>query len=77
MVGHDHAGVHLIMPELFATLDGCRHDLGNGRLSQKRGAASRLIKQPVHGYECLAGGQIFRWKRAMGGESALESECHE
>src|SRR5258706_16018671 len=60
VIGHNHKGVHLIMPQPGAKFDRGEHQLSDSWLSEKGGAEAGLIKQPVHRDEGFTRSQIRR-----------------
>jgi hypothetical protein len=77
VIGHDHNGVRLLMPQFGSVFDRGKNQLSNGWLSEKGGAGAGLIEQPVHCEEGFARSQIRGRKGAIGRKTAVQAERNE
>ena len=78
VIGHDHKRMQLVAMKSDLTRLECACDqFGDLNALQERRAVPCSVKDPIHGHECLAAGQLFWGEDAIPGKRAEKAERYE
>ena len=77
VIWHDDERVqHISFKAPLSFLHGAHHDFGDVRSLKEMGSHCGSVKQPVHSYKRLTGGEPLGRKDAPGGQAAGEPKRH-